>query len=78
MGEVSEKDLITVCVPCHRAIEHLTQLGFKNNPDFNAWDLLKMIAPDFERASDDPTLDDLRDAFFEAGVLQRAREKETA
>jgi len=42
-GIETADDLITVCPGCHQSIEALTKAGYRNNPSFNPWDLIKMV-----------------------------------
>lgn len=36
-------DLVAVCPGCHQSVEALTKAGYRNNPDFNPWDLINMV-----------------------------------
>ena len=42
-GIETADDLITVCPGCHQSVEALTKAGYRNNPSFNPWDLIKMV-----------------------------------
>lgn len=38
-------NLISVCVRCHNAIDHLTSLGYRKDPNFDPARLLSLIMP---------------------------------
>jgi len=42
-GEETMDDLISFCAGCHQSVEALTKAGYRNNPDFNPWDLVNMV-----------------------------------